>query len=82
MHESSLIQNMLKVVKQVQEEQGSKPVRGITVELPEFGGMDEAHFRFHFDAAIQGTAWQDMGLEIKKVPYGIDAKLVSVTLGA
>lgn len=82
MHESSLIKDMLGVVKKVQEDQGCKPVLRITVELSEFGGMDEAHFRFHFDAETKGTAWQDIDLEIKKVPYGEEAKLVSVTLSA
>lgn len=81
MHESSLIKNMLKVAEQVRSEQGKKHVRKLTVELSEFGALSEEHFRFHFNEETKGTPWQATALEIKKVRFGIDAKLVSVTLG-
>ncbi len=79
MHESSLITNMFKVVEQVAQDQGSKEVVGITVELPEFGGLDEEHFRFHFAEATKGTRWERLSLEIVRVPIGVDAKLTHVT---
>lgn len=78
MHESSLIQNMLKIIEDVARDNGSKPVEQITVELSEFGSMDEGHFRFHFDLETKGTVWQDVKLDIQKVPFGEEAKLVSV----
>jgi Zn finger protein HypA/HybF involved in hydrogenase expression len=81
MHESSLIKDMLATVSQVQKEQQEKRVKKIAVELSEFGALNEEHFRFHFDEETKGTAWQGVGLEIRKVPFGIDAKLVSVTFG-
>ncbi len=79
MHETTLIKNMLSVVSKVAQEQGNKQVKKITVELSEFGMMDEEHFRYHFDEEIKTTQWKDIALEIKKVPNGIDARLVSVT---
>ncbi|MFH1692246.1 MAG: hydrogenase maturation nickel metallochaperone HypA [Candidatus Omnitrophota bacterium] len=78
MHEISLIQNMLKIVEDVARDNGAKPVEAITVELSEFGSLDEGHFRFHFDEATKGTAWQGLKLDIQKVPFGQEAKLVSV----
>lgn len=81
MHESSLIKDMLNAADQVCREQGKKVVRKLTVELPEFGSLSEEHFRFHFDEEIKGTPWQNTALEIKRVRFGADAKLVSVTLG-
>ena len=81
MHETSLIKDMLLVAAQVRKENGGKPVKRLTVELSEFGGMDEGHFRFHYAEEIKGTDWQGVSLEIKKVAFGEEAKLVSVTFG-
>ncbi len=78
MHELSLIKNMLQIVDDVARDNGSKPVEQITVELSEFGSMDEGHFRFHFEEATKGTVWQNVKLDIKNVPFGEEAKLVSV----
>lgn len=80
MHELSLIQNMLKIAEDVSRDNGSKIIEAITVELSEFGSMDEGHFRFHFNEAVKGTAWQGVKLDIQKVPFGPEAKLVSVRL--
>ncbi|HAJ56457.1 MAG TPA: hypothetical protein DCL35_01660 [Candidatus Omnitrophica bacterium] len=81
MHETSLIKDMLATVRQMREEKKDSPVKKVTVELSEFGSMDEEHFRFHFDEETRGTELQGLGLEIKKVPIGADAKLVSITFG-
>jgi Zn finger protein HypA/HybF involved in hydrogenase expression len=79
MHELSLIQNMLDVVAWVKKDHGEKEVSGVTVELPEFGSLDEDHFRFHFKEATKGTCWEGLSLEIVRVPLGVDAKLTHVT---
>lgn len=78
MHESGLIKNMLKIVEQVQREHQMRPVEGLTVEIAEFGGLTEEHFRFHFEEETRGTVWEGLILQIKKVPVGEEAKLVSV----
>jgi Zn finger protein HypA/HybF involved in hydrogenase expression len=70
---------MLDRAQQVAIDQGSKEIVGITVELPEFGSLNEEHFRFHFQETIKGTSWEKLTLEIVKVPFGIDAKLTHVT---
>ncbi|MFH0940982.1 MAG: hydrogenase/urease maturation nickel metallochaperone HypA [Candidatus Omnitrophota bacterium] len=79
MHEHSLIKNMLDVVERVKKDQGSREVAGVTVELPEFGALNEEHFRFHFNEAIKNTPWEDLQLEIVRVSFGVDAKLTHVS---
>jgi len=79
MHEHSLIKNMLDVVEQVKKDHGNRAVTGITVELPEFGALNEEHFRFHFNEAIKGTDWEGLQLEMVRVPFGVDAKLTHVS---
>ena len=80
MHESSMIKNILEEAQRAASANGSTAVTKLTVELSEFGGFDEHHFRYHFDAETKGTPWQDVALEIKKIPYGQEARLVSITL--
>ena len=82
MHETTLIKNMLSVVAKVRQEQGNKRVKRITVEIPEFGMMSEEHFRSHFEEEVKGTEWKNISLEVKKVSFGVDAKLVSVTFSS
>lgn len=79
MHEYSLIKNMLDVVERVKKDQGNREVTGITVELPEFGALNEEHFRFHFNEAVKNTPWEGLQLEIVRVSFGIDAKLTHVS---
>ncbi|HQP92253.1 MAG TPA: hydrogenase/urease maturation nickel metallochaperone HypA [Candidatus Omnitrophota bacterium] len=81
MHETTLIANMLSVVARVRDEQ-KKKVKRITVEIPEFGMMSQEHFRYHFEEEIKGTEWEGLLLEIKKVPSGVDARLVGVTFSS
>ena len=81
MHEHSLIKNMLDVVEQVKKDNGNKEVTGITVELPEFGALNEEHFRFHFNEAVKNTPWEGLQLELVRVKtFGVDAKLTHVSL--
>jgi Zn finger protein HypA/HybF involved in hydrogenase expression len=80
MHETSLIKDMLAVAEKVRQENGSKAVTEMVVEISEFAGMDEEHFRFHFEQETKKTPWQDVKLEIQKRPYGLEARLVSVIL--
>ncbi|GEM_PF-3298601 len=79
MHEHSLIKNMLDVVEQVKKDHGNRDVTGITVELPEFGALNEEHFRFHFNEAVKDTLWEGLQLEIVRVSFGVDAKLTHVS---
>ena len=80
MHESSLIKNMIAAIEQVRAENGARPVKRIEVELAQFGTMDEEHFRFHFKEAVKGTSLAKAKIDFTKVPFGTDARLVSVTL--
>jgi Zn finger protein HypA/HybF involved in hydrogenase expression len=80
MHETSLIKNMLAVVKKAKEERPGYAVIGITVELPAFGSMDEEHFKFHFNEEVKGTQWENLKLELIKVDsFELDPKLTHVT---
>jgi len=79
MHESSLMQGMLKEIEDVRLKNKGRKVRKITVALATFGNITEEHFRTHFLEATQGTDIENIKLEIQKVPFGLDARLVSVT---
>lgn len=81
MHEYTLIKDMLTVIEAVRREHESRPVKKITVELAEFGTMDEEHFIFHFHELCRGTDLENLKIDFKKVPTGVDARLVDVTLG-
>jgi len=70
---------MLQVAAQVQREHDGRAVSKFTVELSEFGGWDEAHFREHFEEAIRGSAWAAAALEIRRVETGPEARLASVS---
>jgi Zn finger protein HypA/HybF involved in hydrogenase expression len=80
MHESSLIKNMLKVIDQVRRDNDVRPVEKITIELSRFGTIDEEHFQFHFNEEVKGTDLENVRINFKKVPFGVEARLVSVTL--
>ncbi|MDD5019800.1 MAG: hydrogenase/urease maturation nickel metallochaperone HypA [Candidatus Omnitrophica bacterium] len=79
MHETKAIKEMLGVIRQVQGEHAGRTLASVCVELSEFGGWDEEHFREHFQEAVRGTPWQAARLDIKKVMMGPEAKLVRVT---
>ncbi len=79
MHEYSLIKNMLDVVEQVKKDNSDKEAVGITVELPEFGALNEEHFRFHFNEAVKNTPWKGLQLEIVRVSFGVGARLTHVS---
>lgn len=72
---------MIGVIEQVRRENGARPVARIAIELSRFGTMDEEHFRFHFKEEVKGTPLEKAKIDFKKVPFGIDARLVNVTLG-
>ncbi len=80
MHESSFFKGMLDAVARTEQEHGNGTAVRIIVELSEFGGWDEEHFREHFRQATAGGRWDRLGLEIRKVPLGPEARLVSVEL--
>lgn len=78
MHEASLIKNMLKVIDQVRRDNDARPVSKITIELSRFGTMDEEHFQFHFNEEVRGTDLERVRIDFKKIPFGVEARLVSV----
>jgi len=79
MHETGIIDQMLQIAAQVQREHAGRPVSKFTVELSDFGGWDEAHFREHFEEAVRGSAWAAAALEVRRVKTGPEARLASVS---
>ena len=71
---------MIGVIEQTSRENGARPVERIEIELARFGTMDKEHFRFHFKEAVKGTSLEKVKIDFTQVPFGIDARLVSVTL--
>ncbi len=79
MHETSLIQEILEVAARVQRENHQHPVVSLKIEISEFGGWDPDHFREHLIEAVAGSVWQDVRLDIVRVPIGPEARLAQVT---
>lgn len=55
MHEASLMQDLMRKVRDVVAEQGASRVVSLTVRLGALSHMDAAHFKEHFDHAAAGT---------------------------
>ncbi len=81
MHEGTVIKDILNLVEKLKLDNANKVVKAITVELSEFGGIGEEHFRFHFEREVKDSNFKDVELFIKKIPFGQDIRLVSVTFG-
>jgi Zn finger protein HypA/HybF involved in hydrogenase expression len=79
MHETGVIDRMFQVAAQVQSEHGGRPIAKFTVELSDFGGWDEEHFRQHFQEALRGSAWAGACLEVRRVKTGPEARLAGVS---
>jgi hydrogenase nickel incorporation protein HypA/HybF len=68
MHEFSVAENILDIVRQnyTQEIHGS--VLSITVRIGEFAGIVPESLEFCFQAAAQGTPFQNTSLRIDRIP--------------
>ena len=68
MHELSLSEGMLDLIKSNAAEAGFSRVFGVHLEIGELAGIDTEALRFSFDAVTRGTLASDATLNISPVP--------------
>ncbi|MCM8771432.1 MAG: hydrogenase/urease maturation nickel metallochaperone HypA [Candidatus Omnitrophica bacterium] len=74
MHEAHLINSIFSYLE-TEEERAGRPVKKIYVSISEFSNISEEHFRQHYREQSQGTRWESLDIEIKKIPYGKEFRI-------
>lgn len=74
MHEKHLLENIFKYLNK-EEKLASRRVKKIYISLSEFGGMSEEHFKEHFKFASNGSKWEGLDIEIKRIPFGPELEI-------
>ena len=77
MHETHLLKNIFQFLNK-EEELSSKKVKKIYISLAEFGGISAEHFKEHYKKESQGSKWESLELEIKKIPYGPELEITQL----
>lgn len=85
MHELSLLNDLLRKVRQIAAEQSPNRLQTVTVELGALAHISAGHFREHFEEAVAGTELEAVGLEVEcnddiHAPTAQDIVLKSVEL--
>lgn len=65
MHELSLLNDLLKKIRQIALEQQPATLRSVTVELGALAHISADHFREHFEQAVSGTELEAVGLDVE-----------------
>lgn len=68
MHEVSICEGILGVIKDQARTHGFTAVRRITLEIGAFAGVEQAALRFGFDAVMRGTVAEGARLDIIDLP--------------
>ena len=55
MHEKSVMDNLMKKILQVAEQEKAKKIIKVSVKLGAFSHMSKQHFKQHFELASKGT---------------------------
>jgi len=74
MHETHLIEDILQYLEQ-EERLSSRRIKKIRISISEFGGISVEHFKEQYKKESQGTKWESLELEIKKIPYGRELEI-------
>jgi len=64
MHEMSLINDLMRKILRVADEQGARRIVGLKVELGALSHLSASHFREHFEEASAGTPAEGARLDI------------------
>jgi hypothetical protein len=75
MHDTHLIKSIFRYLDK-EEKSGARRITKIYISLSEFGGINEKHFIEQYRKESQGTKWESLKIQIKKVPYGPELKIV------
>ena len=65
MHEASLMRDLIAKIEQLAAAEGARRITGVCVWLGALSHMSPAHFREHFDVAVQATIAAGAALEIE-----------------
>ena len=65
MHEFSLINDLLRKIRQIAKEQAPNRLQSVTVELGALSHISAGHFREHFQQAVAGTELEALALEVE-----------------
>jgi len=64
MHEFSLLASLLKKIEQIRQAEQAESVTRVAVQIGPLAHISAAHFREHFDHAVQNTPLAGAQLEI------------------
>ena len=77
MHETHVVGNILKYLEEEEKASGRKPKK-IYISLSEFGGISQEHFLEHYQDEARGTKWEQLTLEIKRIPFGPEVEITRI----
>ncbi len=67
MHETGLMNGLMKQIAEVAREHGATKVTAVRLALGALAPITDAHLREHFDLAAQGTVAEGAALEIERM---------------
>jgi Zn finger protein HypA/HybF involved in hydrogenase expression len=74
MHEISILKNIFQYLDK-EEKQSLRKIKKIYISLSEFGGISEEHFKEYYKKESAGTKWENLKMEINKIPYGRELEI-------
>jgi len=74
MHERHLVENIFPYLDK-EEKLSGRRIKKIYISLSGFGGISVEHFKEQYKKESQGTKWESLELEIKKIPYGRELEI-------
>ena len=80
MHEFSLINDLMRKIKDIAREQGATKVVGVKVKLGALAHISADHFREHFEEAAAGTVATGARLEVELNPDENDPNAQDILL--
>jgi Zn finger protein HypA/HybF involved in hydrogenase expression len=77
MHELHLLENIFEYLDK-EERQSSRRIKKIYISLSEFGGISQEHFKEHYRKESAGTKWENLQVEITKIPFGPELEITKL----
>ncbi|RJP29624.1 MAG: hypothetical protein C4533_01130 [Candidatus Omnitrophota bacterium] len=74
MHESHLLKNIFQFLEK-EEDTSHKKIKKIYLSISQFSGLSREHFMEHYRIASSGTKWEDLEIDIKRVPFGPELEI-------
>ena len=76
MHDTHLFKNLIKYLEK--EESSCSKIKKIFINISEFGSLTKEHFKEHFKEFSKGTRWENLKIDLKKIPYGPELEVKKV----